>query len=375
MTIVLHIGVSKTGSSAIQYALAMHREALSRRGLHYAVEGAEELVEKRLITSGNGAHLTRRLNPRRGSSRESEALDFDRAYVSPDQAISLVSSEGLSSADPELLQRFKDEVIGGREVRIIAFVRDVYGHAVASWMQRIKRHGYTGRLEAFCAKSYDNKQHQALRTYEAVFGRDRISVLHYDSVQDGVFHAFMGALGIEAADLAAPPKVNRSLTRAEVEVLIACNHIHKGMQGLSARISDHLIYKHPDRRAHGFGSARAAAILSERFQGEVDWINQAYFDGRPVLTTGRPVETPGEEPGPEEIWADAVEALGRRLISVEAHNRTLQATVDTIPDLVRQRDLLREELARLRKADVTETLKLALARAVRRARRGAGAQD
>lgn len=376
MTIVLHIGISKTGSSAIQYALAQHREALEARGLHYAVDGAVALAEKRLITSGNGALLARRLDPRRGVEPASEALDFDDAFVSPRQPISLVSSEGLSSADPELLARFNTEVIAGREVRIVAFVRDLYGHALAAWMQRIKRHGYTGRFEHFCAKTYDIKKLISLDAYAAVFGRERMQVIHYDSVKGSVFHALLSALGVPGEDLAAPPKVNRSLTRAETEVLIACNQIHKGMQGLSARISDHLIYKHPDRPTDEVRSERAEAMLGERFQADIDGINQRFFDGRAVLRVGGPKPSqaaPVEDR--EDVWADAVEALGQRLISVEAERRALQPSLDTIPELMAQRDALREEVARLKGQSAFDRLKVDLARSFKGSGRARAAQD
>lgn len=365
MTIVLHIGVSKTGSSAIQYALAAHQAALSERGVHYPLDDPEAVTQGRLISSGNGALLVRRLNPKRGVTESSERLDFIQAYVSDRHRISLVSSEGLSSAEPELLERFRRETIGDRDVRIVAFVRDLFGHAVSSWMQRIKRHGYTGRFEGFCAKSYGAKPCAALRTYAEVFGPERMTVIHYDSLKESVFHALMRALDTPADDLEAPPRINRSLSQAEAEVLIACNQVHKDMAQLSARISDHLIYKHPERDSEPVVSPRAARVLSDLFQAEVDWVNQTFFSGRPVVQIGGPAGVAADPTPHEEIWADALEAVGRRLASVEAQNRLMQTQIDAIPMLQAEKQALRDQIAQLKAQSWFEKLKLDIARRAR----------
>jgi hypothetical protein len=356
MTIVLHIGVSKTGSSAIQYALAKYQSELSALGVHYGLKNRDAVLQGRLVTSGNGAPLVLRLDPRRGKSAESEQLDFESAYITPDHPVSLISSEGLSSADPELLAQFRRETIGDRDVRIIAFVRDLYGHAASSWMQRIKRHGYTGRFERFCRKSYGAKPCKALRTYAEVFGPERITVIHYDSVRGKVFQALLQALDLPAEGMDAPPHINRSLSQAEVEVLIACNTVHKDLAQLSARISDHLIYKHPDRPSHPVFSPAAAAVLEERFRPDVDWVNATFFAGAEVLKIGGPAEAEADADltPHEEIWGDAMEAVAKRLTSVEAQNRRLIGEVD-----------------RLKAQSWTDLLKLDLTRRFRRSSNGA----
>lgn len=371
MTLVLHIGVSKTGSSAIQYGLAQHRHALSDLGVHYAIEGAEALVERRLISSGNGALLASQLNAKGRQVEFPTREAFDEAYVSTDHPISLISSESLSAAAGERLDRLVEEVIGDREVRIIAFVRDLYGHAVSSWMQRIKRHGYAGRLEAFCAKSYGNKQGVALRTYAEVFGVERMTVIHYDSLAKPVFHAFLDALGTPSANMDPPPRINRSLSKAEVEVLIACNRLHRNRADLSTRISDHLIAKHPDRPTDTVRSAVAARTLTSRFGTDVAWINDTFFAGRPVVQIGEGARaTPATAPMREEVWADCVEAVGRRLASVEAQNSKYKEALSGLEVLREERARLRAEIMRLEQQSWVSRLKTDIARLRRPRRRG-----
>lgn len=371
MTLVLHIGVSKTGSSAIQYGLAQHRHALSDLGVHYEVEGADALVERRLISSGNGGLLASQLNAKGRVAELPTRVAFDQTYISPSHPISLISSESLSAADPDRLMRLLDEVIGDREVRIIAFVRDLYGHAVSSWMQRIKRHGYAGRFEAFCAKSYGNKQGVALRTYAEVFGAERMRVIHYDSLPKTVFHAFLDAIGAPSEGMEAPPRINRSLSKAEVEVLIACNRIHRNRVDLSARISDHLIAKHPDRTTDTVRSAVAARTLVSRFGADVAWINDTFFAGQPVVAIGEGARaSPATAALREEVWGDAIEALGGRLASVEAQNRKYKEAVNGVERLKEERALLRAELSRLERQTWVGRLKTDIVRLTRRRRPG-----
>jgi len=364
MTIVLHIGVSKTGSSAIQYGLARYQETLEARGLHYALDGAEALVERRLIASGNGSELAKQLNPRPDAPMQLTAVQFDREFVSDTCPISLISCESLSAAQPGPLARFRDEVIGVREVRVVAFVRDLYGHAVSSWMQRIKRHGYTGLFQHFCAKPYNNKQCSALRTYAEAFGPERMSVIHYGGLRESPFKALLRTLGVPADDLQDPPRINRSLSAAEVEVLIACNALHKNRGELSARISDHLIYKHPDRPTDSVRSPAAARILAERFGDDVDWVNRTFFPEGQDLAIGQGGSAPpATADDRQEVWADAVEVLGGRLVAVEAQNRKLRTAIEGF-EVDRAR--LRAELAQLKDRTLLEHLRLDLARRFRR---------
>lgn len=367
MTIVLHIGVSKTGSSAIQFGLAQHQRALGERGLHYALDNAEMLVDRRLVASGNGAELAQWLKSPPDGHFGLTAAAFDREFVSEAHPLSLVSCETLSAARTDLLARFRDEIVGERPIRIVAFVRDLYGHAMSSWMQRIKRHGYTGQFPHFCAKAYGNKQCAALRTYAEVFGPERMSVIHYGRLRRSPFHAMLRALDLPSDDLQDPPRLNRSLTAAEAQILIACNALHRNQGELSARISDHLIHKHPDRPTHSMRSAGAARTLGERFSGDIDWVNRTFFPTGPGLAVGEgAAAAPATPEEREEVWADAVEALGRRLVSTEAQNRKLRTAIQAFEPIEADRAALREALDKLRSQSWLERLKLDLARRLRR---------
>jgi hypothetical protein len=307
--IVLHIGISKTGSSAIQRDLLRYRGELSAAGIHYG--GEDEGAASRAISSGNGVPLAKWLNPALRRHEADADLDFAR-YVSPGHPVSLISCEALSAAKPERLALFRDEVVAGQEVRIVAFVRDIYPHAVSSWMQNIKRAAYTGDFQRFCANKYGNKQCRALKNFTAAFGSARIDVIHYDSLQTDIFAATLTALDVAWRPPEPSVHLNRGLTAAEIAVLRQCNGVHKN-SGLATVISDLLLERRPDKAPARIRAPEAAALLKARFGEDVAWVNQCFFAGRPTLAIGGDLpgeaECADETEAEAEVWPLVAEAL------------------------------------------------------------------
>jgi hypothetical protein len=307
----LHIGLPKTGSSAIQAWLREHRELLSQAGVFYAADPKEEGGPAWSITSGNAVGLARQLSETPEPTYDPDPIrSFSERYVSPDHAVSLVSSEILAAALPERLARLRDEGIGGRPVRVLALVRDHYGHAFSLWHQMIKRSGFAGSFSDFIRTAYGDPQSRVLKVFEGAFGRDAITLLHYDTVSDRLIPAVFEAMGLQPPAGAEAPVVNRSLTPVEAEVLAACNSMHGGSQQASRRLSDHLIYKHPDRATQPELDEEAAALIAARCGPSAAAINDRYFDGRPVLSAGPPKLTDAAKPASaDEVWRDVAEAL------------------------------------------------------------------
>lgn len=325
--VVLHIGISKTGSSAIQFGLAKHHAALAACGVHYAAANADEVVESHKISSGNGGPLAKLLmgaNAAEGAFAAYDAAAFEDAFVAPELPVALISSEGLANADAQALADFRRRVLGERPVRIIAFVRDIYEHAVSSWMQRIKRHGYTDDFLQFCREKYSNKQCSALRVYAEVFGPSALVVVHYDPVRETVFDAFLEALGVAWRPDDQPPQINRSLSTTEVAVLRQCNAALRKRATLSQLISDHLIGKRPLKPKASIRSAKAAAYLARKFGDEIAWANETFFHDRETLKVG--AAAPGDAEGEPEgkVWLDVVEALGLEVLKVRTQNARLR---------------------------------------------------
>lgn len=323
----LHIGLPKTGSSAIQAWLREHREALSQAGVFYAPDPKEEEGPAWSITSGNAVRLGRQLSDTPEPAYADDPLgNFVDRYVSPAHPISLVSSEHIAGALPERLPRLRDS-LQGRPIRILVFVRDLYGHAFSLWHQMIKRSGFDGSFADFVRQNYHAPQYKILDAFEGVFGREALKVVHYDSNAHRLVPAFFEAMGLEPPADAAAPVVNRSLTPVEAEVLADCNRLHGGSRQLARRLSDYLIYKHPERATRPAFDAEVAASIAARGAAGVQAINERYFEGRPVLSAAPPAaEAASEETTPEAVWRDLVEALLVWNDELTGENRELNLT-------------------------------------------------
>ena len=281
--VVLHIGMPNAGSSAIQHGLFRHRDDLAAHGLHYYTGGKSP----RLISSGNGKDVAAYLMPRRREQAFSEAVfeqTFAGRFLSPNHAVSLISGEQLAGVSADRLEDFRARLLQGHDVRIVAFVRDLYPHVRSCWMQQIKRRAYVHEFERYAIDSYGDSQCGGVLRFGRVFGFDRVTVIHMDGLKTDLFRTFLDAVGISAR-FDPLPRINRGLSPAEVGALRLCNRIHRNAE-LATRVSDHLLQARPDAPRVSVWSPRIAADLEARFQSRIDRVNIRYFDKQPVLRVG-----------------------------------------------------------------------------------------
>ena len=310
--LALHIGLPRAGSSAIQYCLAERAEALARRGVHYAVP-PRATWQPNGVSSGNGLELARYLDPRRRAPDFHEAR-FERGfwatYASQDHPTALVSSEFLSAAAKPMLARFRDQVVADRPVRVIAVVRDLYGHAVSTWAQMVRDQAYAKDFRTFAEGVYDNPQCRAVRAFRRAFGREAVRVIHYDALEGGLFSAFLDALGVDLPGLDEAPRVNRGLSSAELEVQLAFNRLHRSRR-LSRTIADRFVARRPEAPAGRIWRPDVVRLLEDRFADEVQQLNRAFFNGRRGLAIGGDEAADAPPPAEPRSWilADAAQAV------------------------------------------------------------------
>lgn len=323
MRIILHIGLPKTGSSALQYSFDTNRERLAEAGVFYAAQ--ETPAESALghITSGNGDQLLRHLiRDDRWPYHDFSDLPaaFERIYVDPRFDTTLISNEILSRVPPEMLQRFVDEVVAGRDLTVVAYIRDLYGHARSAWMQDIKRGGFGGDFATFLTEKYRPPQIRHLRRYEQVVGRERLRVVHYESNSKRLLPSFFEAAGIQVAGMdIEPPVINRSLSREEVDVLLDVFPLHRD-RGLSQLLTDSLIDRHPGRPSIEDVDWSVVERLTARHSADVAWVNETFFDGRPVLRIEPSIRSasPPVAAATAEVWKDVVDILIGKIRQLEA---------------------------------------------------------
>lgn len=322
--LILHIGGSKTGSSALQEMFARNADVLRAAGVDYL--HAPEL--KRNI-SGNGVPLFKVLH----FAGVSEIAPLVESYF--DRNTTALCSCELLSADiaPDAWQRLA-EVCQSISVRplVIMFVRDVYPFALSSYHQRVKRHGETRTFAEFVRQPFEWHS-SVLRSLARAFEPDEIRVLHYESEVARLGDAFFKAATIDHSKFdtrSMSRRINRSLTSRELSIMLIGNG-KIGQFGYSPPLSEDLTADDNDIAGEGYpADGQIVDQLAARYQHDVSWINDRYFDGGPVVKIVAP------------DWKGAANTVARLPASVE---RALGWAFDEIAALKEQ--ATREEPARI----------------------------
>lgn len=243
----LHIGHGKTGTSAIQSALAIASEDLSRLGINYPIEESLRDRASRLeITSGNWS-------PTQGINLTDQLIDMSKN--NKHNSTIILSSESLFWLIPELLQN-KSAWHTCIDLHIILAVREIEEMLSSEYQQRVKRHGDAMPLEQFLrARHFISSHHAKAAEIIELMSQLKIknTIINYSKHKRDISQLIFNLVGAEdlyPADKMAGAVINRSLSRKELELLITINALYfKKFPWISTRISDALIKNQPKLEA------------------------------------------------------------------------------------------------------------------------------
>lgn len=215
-SVILHIGGSKCGSSAIQAYLARNVEALRARGLGVPgvdldftskVTGEQIWFFENAATSGQHSLVAQRVQSLITAAREAK---MSRLVIS---AENLCNHAGLA---PVLA-----EVLGGLDASIVFYVRRQDDFLISSWQQwNLKRFpSVEAFLEARAGK--DACWYSMLVPWAEQFGDDRVTVRPFvrdrlkdgDVIADFCCVARIGQEGLEPLERDANPSFDEALAR------------------------------------------------------------------------------------------------------------------------------------------------------------------
>lgn len=231
--VLLHIGVHKTGTTAIQAALADAREELAALGVRYPGK----------LQAQHRAALAVLGRPWGWNNRGGAVLDrehFDRlcARVAEHPGRVVISSEFFCEA-PEDVAREVVSGLGDRRVHVVVTLRNLGRLLPSSWQQYLK-YGLTTDYEPWLQDVFATpgvsrmsptfwKRHAhgaVVERWARAVGADHMSVLVLEDVdRSAVFVAFAQMLGIDPQVLVSRMDLtsNRSMTAAEAELLVRLN--------------------------------------------------------------------------------------------------------------------------------------------------------
>jgi hypothetical protein len=231
MTITMHIGHDKTGSSAIQSALALNENLLRDCGLEYLQDGSFEDAARGHISSGNRAAF-------RSAPEFRAEIDY------------LFSGEAFVKdviAENDIWKKMVKNRSGISKV--IIYTRDLFGHFFSQWGQSIKRGGSSKGADIY-AKSYDVYP-KLVRVIDKLEAQGiPFELYNYSKHQHDIVGHFMqvllpndyAAILAQIEPVSAP--VNRSLSLAEYELQ---KHFNRHYGKMSSRfVSDALVNRLPN---------------------------------------------------------------------------------------------------------------------------------
>ena len=243
----LHIGHGKTGTSAIQSALAIASEDLAKRGINYPIQQSLRDRASRLeITSGNW-------EPTPEISLTDQLIEI--ADNNQEELKVMLSSESLFWLIPELIQN-KSHWETHIDLHIILAVREIEEMLSSEYQQRVKRHGDAMPLEQFLrARHFVSSHHAKAAEVIELMAQANIknTIINYSKHKQDIsklIFTIIDAEDLYPADQMTGAIINRSLSRKELEILITINALYfRRFPWISTRISDALIKNQPQLEA------------------------------------------------------------------------------------------------------------------------------
>jgi hypothetical protein len=229
MTLYIHFGIYKAGSSYIQYICANQRDYLNSNSIYFPISKEDKKMISGLISKGNADGLDLALKNEDESQIGSILQKWHKEAKVKNCDSILISSEAL--VHQIALQKRLDLIkiaassIGYNQIKVMGFFRDLADHALSTYKHR----GKSGTIP--------NYVHWVSEVYETPKLLENLShvIAHNKDIQwalrkfkkDSEFLKlafFKDWLGIDIPKFETRANVNESITLSEVKVM---NHIRK----------------------------------------------------------------------------------------------------------------------------------------------------
>lgn len=264
----IHIGYAKTGSSAVQAWLHENRWLLAESGRIYPQRSIDG---QQLISSGNGQVLIDYLGGRRTFE------EVDRLYKFSDPStVTLISSERirltLEAIDKlhALVQEFQ------LDIEFLAYVREPYAWLHSRYLQRVKRHNFTGDFLSFLKRT--KRISFITECFNLKHSGFKFKLVSYDQQQDNVLAPFCEFIGVDCDDFVQVERINRSLTQEEASLVATFERYLEDSEhaGKGRQLADQLVANHVPigRKVTAKYSQQEAKFATRRYREQINDFNQ-----------------------------------------------------------------------------------------------------
>lgn len=235
--LIIHAGMPKAGSSALQVFLAINSNRLRELSVEYFAMGEIEKAKRGHITSGNGAFLARsRLTPQHPAfhpSKENSTKNLLEKIQQSDCETGVLSSEFFFNVDPRELHDISNLVAElGVRTKIITYIRKQDQFVASSYVQQIKRHGLRQLPDDYVNDNISKygflDYYRYYNSLTEFFDKDDIIIRVFEHTKKqagGIFGDFCHAIDIDSIDDFRMPEnsINTSLSPREIKLMIQLN--------------------------------------------------------------------------------------------------------------------------------------------------------
>jgi len=247
--LVIHAGLPKTGSTALQVFLARNHAALRRQSFDYFRLGEFKEGSAGKISSGNGFLVARSLLPPGDGSATtnpaSHLAALTRAIAASPCETGILSSEYFAHADTARLTDWVTALrAAGLRVRLMYFIRDQVQALSSMYVQFVKRSHCRETPEAYVARNFRDipfLKHASFHKGQCeIFGADNVVCQTYEAATaspGGIGASFLRAIGADPSAMQVDTEtVNTGLNPAELAIMRELNKFRP-----HTRLSDQLI--------------------------------------------------------------------------------------------------------------------------------------
>jgi len=342
-SLVLHIGIPKTGSSALQVFCAQNRNALLAQSFDYFELGDFALGARGKISSGNGAHLARSFLRPKGAAyradRDQQLAALDRKIATSTCDTGLLSSEHFVFADDAALTEFSSWLADrGISLRFFYYIREQVQFLTSSYIQQVKRHACTETCEQYVLRVYEKIAHikysKLFERLSKFASRDQIICKNYEDArasEHGIYDAFLNTFGLDSVGLRfADVIVNVSLNLTEIKIMLALNQLKPRMLFSDLLVENATLRgRKPSDLTQQLLSHDSLARLEDYFAEDNTRFARAYF-GRENLFMPRALTEAHCDPQADPSMSDVMEVFGGLLVRFDERIAALERRVNTL---------------------------------------------
>lgn len=229
-TILLHMGIHKTGSTSLQKTFAAHRKRLRKAGIAFLGHAGPY---KSLYSAFLSDPMRFVWNRRSGLSAD-EIRDRDRAAMAEleqrlrrNQGRTIVlSNEYLAILSPAEMSTLRDFLAPYGHLRAVYYYRELHSW-LSSDSQQMAKAGLAVRPTPFGTGL--NRIHALPLRVAAVFGREQTTFIRFeDAIEAGICNTFLSTFGLPSLTELGGEEIiaNTSISGPAVQALFDYNRAH-----------------------------------------------------------------------------------------------------------------------------------------------------